>query len=341
MSIHESSSIRLLSVVVPCFNEEEVIRLTHRRLVELASDLSGKGLARCEIVYVNDGSSDGTLSLLQEFASSSLALGGPETAGPVVRLLSFSRNFGHQAAMAAGLQYARGDYVVTIDADLQDPPELIEEMLRVSISQGFDVVHAQRRKREGETVFKKVTAALFYRVLRILSGGRTLTDVGDFRMLSRRVTDTINSLPERSMFLRGLLPELGYKQTMVLYERPERAAGQTKYTLSKMLALAFEGVTSVSTSPLRVGLSLGMMTAFVCLSYLLWIIVRDLTDPSFAVRGWPSLMVAILFLGSVQLFSIGILGEYIAQIHRQVRKRPRFFLDPENCRGIDEVRSSG
>lgn len=331
----EKVPCRTLSVVIPCFNEEEVIGQTHRRLLGLSAQLAQRGLARCEIVYVNDGSSDRTLALLHGFAAAKAGPeGGLSEADARVSVVSFSRNFGHQAAMAAGLQHARGDFVVTIDADLQDPPELIAEMLQTAISGGFDVVHGQRRKREGETVFKKVTAAVFYRFLRVLSGGRTLADVGDFRLLSRRVTDAINSLPERSLYLRGLLPELGYRQTVLPYERPERAAGETKYTLSKMLALAFEGVTSVSTSPLRIGLSLGLVTAIVCLTYLVWIIVREVTDPSFAVKGWPSLMVAILFLGAVQLLAIGILGEYIAQIHRQVRNRPRFFLDSENCRGL-------
>lgn len=331
----EMVSRRMLSIVIPCFNEEEVITKTHNRLLDLSAHLALKGLIRCEIVYVNDGSSDSTLSLLQEFAAASEGVAqAMSESDPKVCVVSFSRNFGHQAAMAAGLQHARGDYVVTIDADLQDPPEMIVEMLQTAISGGFDVVHGQRLKREGETVFKKVTAAVFYRLLRFLSGGRTLADVGDFRLLSRRVTDAINSLPERSLYLRGLLPELGYRQTVILYERPERAAGETKYTLSKMLALAFEGVTSVSTSPLRIGLSLGLATSLVCLTYLTWIIVREFTDPSFAVKGWPSLMVAILFLGAIQLLAVGILGEYIAQIHKQVRNRPRFFLDAENCRGL-------
>ncbi len=332
-------SPQLLSIVIPCYNEEEVITLTHSRLLEVSETVGQRLDLSVEIVYIDDGSSDSTLSLLQGLADNTNGRGAGARQTKV-RVVCLSRNFGHQSAMAAGLFHAQGDYVVTIDADLQDPPELILEMVEKAQKGGFDVVHGRRLQREGESAFKKVTAFLFYRVLRTLSSGKSLTDVGDFRLLSRRVTNAVNALPERSLYLRGLLPELGFPQSFVLYDRPERAAGETKYTLRKMVALALEGLTAVSTAPLRLGLSLGFVTAAVSLIYLFWILFRELTDPNFAVRGWPSLMVTVLFLGAIQLFSIGVLGEYIGQIHKQVRNRPRFFVDANRSRGLSGENNS-
>ena len=324
----------LISLVVPCFNESEVIAQTHSRLVALAQRLtritteSGSTPAKetmLELIYVNDGSHDSTLECL-------LAFHAAATPGIHVRVISFSRNFGHQAAIAAGLMHSKGQWIATIDADLQDPPELVLDMLQLARTQGYDVVHGKRNTREGETVFKRLTAFLFYRLLNVLSRGRALNDVGDFRLMSQRVVSAINRLPERSLYLRGLLPELGYPQMTMLYERPPRAAGETKYTLSKMMALAFEGITAVSVSPLKMGLALGALTALACVIYLASILVHLVINPDFAVRGWPSLMAVILFLGAVQLISIGILGEYVGQIHREVKHRPRFFINDEQSR---------
>jgi dolichol-phosphate mannosyltransferase len=329
-NVKSNASTPLLSLVVPCFNEEEVILQTHGRLVTLAKDLEQGWQTRSpnphlEIIYVDDGSRDRTLSRLHGFCSD------PATSH-VVRVVSFSRNFGHQAAIAAGLLHSQGHWVATIDADLQDPPELILKMLDLATQQGADVVHGRRQSREGETIFKKATAFLFYRLLNILSRGRALNDVGDFRLMSRRVVRALNDLPERSLYVRGLLPEIGFPQAILPYERPPRAAGETKYTLSKMMALAFEGITAVSVAPLKFGLALGLFTAIACVLYLVSIMIRLVLDPTFAVRGWPSLMAVILFLGAVQLLSVGILGEYIGQIHREVKHRPRFFVDVQKSR---------
>lgn len=322
-----------LSLIVPCYNEADVLAQTHARLLSLFSKLEGdwqafqlKSPPHMEVIYVNDGSKDRTLEMLQAFVN------GCERAHTRVRVVSFSRNFGHQAAIAAGLLHSRGDWVATIDADLQDPPEIVFDMLTLALTERFDVVHGKRKKREGETVFKRLTAFAFYRLLNWLSGGMALNDVGDFRIMSRRVVLAINRLPERSLYLRGLLPELGYPQASYEYDRPARAAGVTKYTLTKMIALAFEGITAVSVSPLKIGLAFGGVTAFACICYVLAILGVKIVDPSFAVRGWPSLMVAVLFLGAVQLLCIGILGEYIGQIHREVKHRPRFFVDEKQSR---------
>lgn len=334
-----------LSLVVPCYNESEVIAQTHARLralahkvAALAQEQQSPGMGAetpatkveapeeeprttpLEVLYVNDGSKDDTLDQLTSFCSEN-------TPDFSVRVICLSRNFGHQAAMAAGLLHAKGLWVATIDADLQDPPELILDMLSIARTQNCDVVHGKRNSRDGETIFKRLTAYLFYRLINALSRGVALNDVGDFRLMSHRVVAALNRLPERSLYLRGLLPELGYPQTVMLYERPPRAAGETKYTLSKMMALAFEGITAVSVSPLKMGLALGLFTALACVLYLVSILLRLTFDPSFAVKGWPSLMAVILFLGAVQLLSIGILGEYIGQIHREVKHRPRFFID--------------
>jgi glycosyltransferase involved in cell wall biosynthesis len=335
-SSHEASLGHVfLSIVLPCYNEAEVLNQTHTRLQSLFAGVATNWQQfhlecppNLEVIYVNDGSKDGTLEILQTFADKSTTTDSTQT----VRVVSFSRNFGHQAAIAAGLLHAKGEWVATIDADLQDPPEIVLEMLKLALAERLDVVHGKRKTREGETVFKRFTAYCFYRLLNWLSGGRALNDVGDFRIMSRRVVQAINRLPERSLYLRGLLPELGYPQKSLEYDRPARAAGITKYTLPKMIALAFEGITAVSVSPLKIGLAFGAFTAVACICYVFAIIVIKAFDPSFAVRGWPSLMVAVLFLGAVQLLSIGILGEYIGQIHREVKHRPRFFVDEKQSR---------
>jgi polyisoprenyl-phosphate glycosyltransferase len=335
-SSHEASPDHIfLSMVLPCYNEAEVLNQTQTRLLALFAALAADWQQfqldkppHLEVIYVNDGSKDGTLEILQSFAEKSKSAENPHS----IRVVSFSRNFGHQAAIAAGLLHAKGEWVATIDADLQDPPEIVVAMLKLALAESLDVVHGKRKSREGETVFKRFTAYCFYRLLNWLSGGKALNDVGDFRIMSRRVVQAINRLPERSLYLRGLLPELGYPQKSLEYDRPARAAGVTKYTLPKMIALAFEGITAVSVSPLKIGLAFGGFTAAACICYVIAIIIVKIFDPSFAVRGWPSLMVAVLFLGAVQLLSIGILGEYIGQIHREVKHRPRFFVDEKQSR---------
>jgi glycosyltransferase involved in cell wall biosynthesis len=341
-SSHEASPDRVfLSMVLPCYNEAEVLNQTHTRLQALFAGLAAdwqqlqlESPPNLEVIYVNDGSKDGTLDILQSFANQPPISDKSDSAGSTqtIRVVSFSRNFGHQAAIAAGLLHAKGDWVATIDADLQDPPEIVVAMLKLALAERLDVVHGKRKSREGETLFKRFTAYCFYRLLNWLSGGKALNDVGDFRIMSRRVVQAINRLPERSLYLRGLLPELGYPQKSLEYDRPARAAGITKYTLPKMIALAFEGITAVSVSPLKIGLAFGAFTAAACICYVVAIIFIKIFDPSFAVRGWPSLMVAVLFLGAVQLLSIGILGEYIGQIHREVKHRPRFFVDEKQSR---------
>jgi dolichol-phosphate mannosyltransferase len=300
----------LLSVVVPCFNEEQGIEACHERL---SSVLIGMG-EPYEIVYVDDGSKDGTAA----------KLGRIEAIDPHAVVLRLSRNFGHQAAVSAGLEGARGDAIVIIDSDLQDPPELIPEMMDLW-RQGFEVVYGVRASRAGETKFKLWTARLFYRLINRLSDVRIPLDTGDFRLLDRKAVDALLQMPERHRLLRGMSSWIGFRQTGIRYKREERFAGETKYPLKKMLALAVDGIVSFSTLPLRFVTLVGFlsaMLAFFGIAYSL--IVRLFTHEW--VRGWAISFIGMLFMSGVQLLSLGILGEYIARIYNESKQRPLYLL---------------
>lgn len=302
----------VLSIVVPVFDEEESITETTRRLVTLRDRL--KIEVEVELLFVDDGSKDGSFELLRKIASEHR----------YVKVISFSRNFGHQVAITAGIDYASGDYVAVIDADLQDPPELIEEMYKMAI-QGYDVVYGKRRSRTGETVFKKTSAATFYRVLSYMCEIEIPVDTGDFRLMSRRAVDALKQLRERHRFVRGMVPWLGFRSVPLEYDRHERFAGETKYPLRKMLPFAANAILSFSKKPLTLATRLGFVTILagflggVCMLYL-----RLFT--SITVPGITAVLLTIVIFSGVQIFLLGIVGEYIARIFEEAKGRPLYIV---------------
>jgi glycosyltransferase involved in cell wall biosynthesis len=299
----------LLSVVVPMYFEQDVVRECHRRLMGVLD-----GRYDFEIVYVNDGSTDGTLPILKELAAQDER----------IKVLSFSRNFGHQVAVTAGVDHASGDALVIIDADLQDPPELIPDMVKLW-REGWEVVYAKRKKRKGESAFKRLTAKVFYRILGLLTDIDIPEDTGDFRLMDRKVADAFRRMPERSRFIRGMIAWLGFRQTPLEYERDARFAGETKYPLKKMLKLASNGILSFSTQPLRLVMHFGLLAVLVSLGLLLWAVVAKATGNASA-GGWASLMVTVTFLGGVQLISVGVLGQYLARMFEESKCRPLYVI---------------
>ena len=267
-----------------------------------------------EVLYVNDGSNDNTLDIVRDLS----------TTDPRVAFIDFSRNFGKEVALSAGLDHAVGDAVVVIDADLQDPPELIPELLKY-LDEGYDVIYAQRTSRKGESFFKKTTAAGFYRLIQSFGRVTIPKDTGDFRVLSRRAVDALKKIHERHRFMKGLFTWIGYPQKAVTYERDERYAGVTKYNYWKLWNFALEGITSYTAAPLKLATYFGFMTAFCAFLYALIIVIKTLLfhEP---VRGYASLMVVMLFLGGVQLVFIGILGEYLGRTYNEAKGRPLYFL---------------
>lgn len=300
-----------LSVVVPCFNEQEVLPEFHRRLSAVLEQL---GMPR-EIVYVNDGSTDGTLRLLRDL----------QAVHPEIAVVDLSRNFGKEVAMTAGLDACCGDAVVVIDADLQDPPELIPRLV-AEWRAGYDMVYARRESRAGETAFKKATARWFYRIIGKLSRVSIPADTGDFRLLSRRAVLALLQLREQHRFMKGLFAWVGFPQKAVLYKRDPRFAGATKWNYWKLWNFAVEGITSFSTVPLRLATYSGIGIAVIAFVYAGWIFYKTLAygDP---VKGYPSLMVVLLFLGGGQLIGIGVLGEYLGRMFNETKNRPLYFLN--------------
>ena len=300
----------LLSIIVPAYNEEEVLPEFHRRLNTVLDKLG----CQAQIVYVNDGSTDGTIEVVHRLRQYD----------PRVAVVDLSRNFGKEIAMTAGFDHAQGDAVVVIDADLQDPPELIPELVQ-HYQAGFDVVYAQRISRAGERAFKKASAFLFYRLIQSATRVKIPADTGDFRLLSRRALEALNSLREQHRFMKGLYAWIGFPQKAVPYHREPRKAGQSKWNYWKLWNFALEGFTSFTIGPLKVATYLGITTAFAAFVYGLWVIYKTLAhgDP---VAGYPSLMVVILFLGGVQLMTIGVLGEYLGRMFDETKHRPLYFI---------------
>lgn len=308
----------ILSLVLPIFNEAEIIPELSRRLHSFFTDLGGGVGPSWEVIFVNDGSTDQSLELLKGLAA----------AEPRFKVLSFARNFGHQLAITAGMDRAEGDAVVVMDADLQDPPEVVSEML-VRWREGFDVVFAVRSKRHGETWFKKATAAVYYRLLRAMLGGVSIpVDAGDFRLMSRPVVLTMRALREQHRFVRGMVAWVGFRQTAVRYERPARFAGETKYPLRKMLRFAVDGITSFSTVPLKMAIWLGAGAGIVALAGGLWAIWVKLFNRG-VVPGWTTIMILVGLGSSAQLLMTGILGEYVGRIYEEVKRRPLYVVREE------------
>lgn len=302
---------KLISIVVPVYNEQDVLGKFHQRVTAVVSALS----VDYEIIYINDGSTDNTSTLLNELHAQDSH----------VTVIELSRNFGKEVALTAGLDHSQGDVTIVIDADLQDPPELIPKLIQCW-NEGFDVVYAKRRKRSGESVTKKVTAFLFYRLARKTAEIDIPEDTGDYRLLSRRAVNAVTTMREQHRFMKGLFTWIGFPQKSVLYDRESRAAGETKWGYWKLWNFALEGITSFTTIPLRISTYIGFITAFGALAFGIYIIIKTLMfgDP---VAGYPTLAVIILFLGGMQLIAIGMIGEYLGRIFNETKGRPLYYLN--------------
>ena len=301
----------LLSVVVPIYNEELVIEALHSRLLQVLAP----SVSSFEIVFVNDGSKDKSPGMLDAICRSD----------PRFKALHFSRNFGHQAAVTAGLHAVTGQVIVVIDADLQDPPELIHEML-AKWREGYDVVYAQKLRRKGIGPIKRAAYYVYYRILGSLTDVEVPPDTGDFCLMDRKIVDLLNAMPERNRYVRGLRAWLGFRQTAIMFERPGRFAGETKYPFRKMLGLAMDGILSLSKAPLRLAMYFGFFASAISFALLAYFVLERLFGPGNLARGWASTIVAILFLGGVQLICIGVLGEFIGRIYDEVKQRPLYIV---------------
>lgn len=307
------------SIVIPAYNEEDVLCETYKRLTAALASLENY-----ELIFVNDGSRDQTAQIIYGFVKSDAR----------VRLLNFSRNFGHQAAITAGIDYSRGDAVIIIDADLQDPPEVIPEMAHLW-KQGYEVVYGKRKKRRGETAFKKASAKAYYRFLNKMTNVDIPVDTGDFRLLDRKVCNALKSLREKTRYVRGLVSWVGYKQIAVEYVRDERYAGETKYPLSKMIKFAMDGITAFSYRPLKLATSLGFLLSVGSFIYLLVIVFQRLFTNS-TITGWASTIAVILLSQGIILMILGLMGEYIGRIYEEIKDRPLYIVSeslgfPPDC----------
>jgi polyisoprenyl-phosphate glycosyltransferase len=300
----------LISVVVPMYFEEEVAQECYNRLRSVMKE----NQYNYEFVFVNDGSTDRTMDILLEIAQNDKK----------VKVINFARNFGHQTAVTAGVDYATGDAIVIIDADLQDPPEVIPDLI-AKWQEGYDVVYAKRKTRKGESWFKLVTAKYFYKFLNYMSDIEIPKDTGDFRIIDRKVADVFRQMTERNRFVRGMISWVGFRQTYIEYERDERFAGETKYPFKKMVKFASDGIISFSTKPLRLVMGLGLASVFISILVLIYTFIVRLFGQS-VEPGWASIMVAITFFSGVQLLGLGIVGQYIARIYDESKNRPIYIV---------------
>lgn len=305
--------MKKVSIVIPAYNEEEVLNKLIERLAIL---INNTPKYEFEVIFVNDGSKDKTLEILEEIAQKEKRL----------KILSFSRNFGHQAAVTAGIKDVTGDAVVIIDADLQDPPELIPQMIELW-EQGNEVIYGKRKKRKGESAFKLLSAKMFYKTLNALSDVEIPKDTGDFRLVDRKVIDVINQMPEHNKFLRGLFSWVGFKQYAFEYERQERKAGKTKYPFKKMKKLASDGIISFSTKPLKMLGGIGILSIIISIGILIYSLISYALKLNNLAPGWTSIMVTVTFLGGIQLLSVWIMSEYIARIYDETKQRPEYIID--------------
>ncbi|HMW39395.1 MAG: glycosyltransferase family 2 protein [Saprospiraceae bacterium] len=306
--------MKLLSVIIPVYNEEGNLELLFKRLEKVLSSTD----ATPEYIFINDGSLDHSMEIIRQLAMKDSR----------VKFIDFSRNFGHQTAVTAGLDYCNGDCAIIIDADLQDPPEMITELYN-KWKEGFEVAYARRRSRQGENFLKKWTARVFYRLLKKITSIQIPVDTGDFRIIDRKVINVLKQMPEQQKFLRGQISWIGFRQTAVEYDRDERHAGKTGYTYSKMIRFALDGITSFSNFPLRFATMMGFLVSAIAFLLILYALYQRLVSREF-VPGWASLMLAILFMGGVQLISLGIIGEYISRMDVNVRKRPLYIVRESN-----------
>lgn len=304
-----------LSVIIPIYNEEGNIAKLFSRLHQVILKLN---LKEVEYIFINDGSKDRSLELIKELAQRE----------PTVKYINLSRNFGHQIAVSAGLDNSKGDAVVIIDADLQDPPELIEDLYRKLLN-GNEVVYAKRRSRQGEGPMKKLTAKLFYRILRNVTSINIPVDTGDFRIIDRKIVDVLKNMPEQQKFLRGQISWIGFNQTYVEYDRDERTAGKTGYTYKKMIRLALDGITSFSNFPLKIVTVAGFVVSGISFFMILYALYSRFISKDYQ-PGWASLMITVLFIGGIQLIGIGIIGEYISRMSANIRNRPLYVVRENN-----------
>jgi dolichol-phosphate mannosyltransferase len=303
-----------ISVIIPIYNEEKNIAVLYQRMNKVLDDLA----CTSELVFINDGSRDASIFLIRELAEKDKR----------VKYINFSRNFGHQIAVTAGLDACKGKQIVIIDADLQDPPELIREM-RDKMNEGYEVVYARRRKRAGESFMKRYTAKMFYRTLARLTSVKIPLDTGDFRIMDRKIVDVLKHMPEQQKFLRGQISWAGFRQTYIEYDRDQRHAGETGYTYKKMIRFALDGITGFSNIPLKFATFAGFFVSGITFLISLYALYSRFIAKDY-VPGWTSLILAVLFIGGVQLISIGIIGEYISRLSANVRNRPLYIVDDSN-----------
>ena len=303
-----------LSIIIPIYNEELILPELHRRLAAAAAQITED----YELIFVNDGSKDGSLAGLKQLAAQF------ERAN----FISFSRNFGHQVAVSAGLDHAKGNAVVIIDGDLQDPPELIPELYKKH-KEGYEVVYAKRKNRQGESIFKKFTAKMFYRILANITSIDIPLDTGDYRLMDKVVVDNLKQMPERHKFLRGQISWIGFRQTFVEFDRGERTHGETGYTLKKMLQFALDGITAFSDVPLRFVTWAGFGVSFIAFLIIIYALFAKFVMNE-VVTGWTSMIISVMFIGGVQLIAIGIIGEYLSRINTDVKRRPLYIIQETN-----------
>lgn len=315
------------SIVVPLFNEELVINESYKRLKQVMDSIGDS----YEIILVNDGSKDKTAEMARDICGYDHN----------VKMLNFSRNFGHQIAITAGMDYASGNAVVVIDADLQDPPEVIPRMI-TKWKEGYEVVYGQRTERKGETYFKKLSASLFYRIMRRLTDVDIPVDTGDFRLIDRKVLDALKTLPEKNRYVRGMVSWVGFRQIGIEYVRDERFAGETKYPLKKMMKFAANGITSFSYKPLKLATYAGCFVSLLSFIYLFYVLYQRLFIPESTIPGWASLTIISLFFNGSVLILLGIMGEYIGRIYDEAKARPLYIIsDDEGFSAADRVCFNG
>lgn len=303
----------LVSIIIPIYNEEATIPELYRRIDNTLKALKFD----FEMIFINDGSKDSSLNLLENLRKKD----------DRVKILSFSRNFGHQIAISAGIDYANGNAAIIMDGDLQDPPELIPKMLEKH-KKGYEIVYAKRKTRQ-DTFFKKITASMFYQLINILSDTKIPQEVGDFRLMDRKALDSLKQLKEKSRFIRGLTSWIGFKHTIIEFERDKRFAGQTNYPLNKMIKLAIDSITGFSYKPLKIATYIGFGAAMIGFLGGVYAIILKILEPNSTVLGWTTIVIAIFFMGGIQLMILGIIGEYIGRIYTETQNRPLYIIDKE------------
>lgn len=304
---------KTISILIPAYNEQEVLRHLYERLGKLAESTPHYDF---EFLFVNDGSRDKTLEIIESYAEKDKR----------IAYINLSRNFGKEIAMIAGLDHVTGDATVIIDADLQDPPELIPKMIKYW-EDGYDDIYARRNSRAGETWIKKVTSELFYKVLKKSTNVPIQQDTGDFRLLDRRCVEALQQFRESQRYTKGMFSWIGYSKKEILYDRDPRAAGETKWNYLKLINLAIDGITSFTTAPLRIASVLGMTVSLAAFIYIIYLVIRTIASGGSDLAGYPSMMAVILFLGGVQLLSLGVIGEYVGRIFNETKQRPLYFVE--------------